>query len=175
MRQARQQGAWSSSRSRCCSSSSRSSSRRTRSGASISTATTTHYQARLDGAKLERGALEHIVLRLVLADAVRIHFAYTAYTVCAPTCTCTLPLHSSPTSPLLSHLQVLTYLYVRPSLASVLESTPASTADDLHLPPLSRTLDAALLPSPKAAKARPTLTLTTDPSPSPRPNPYLGH
>ena len=94
---------------------------------------------------------------------------------CAPTCTCTLPLHSSPTSPLLSHLQVLTYLYVRPSLASVLESTPASTADDLHLPPLSRTLDAALLPSPKAAKARPTLTLTTDPSPSPRPNPYLGH
>ena len=115
------------------------------------------------------------MLRLVLADAVRIHFAYTAYTVCAPTCTCTLPLHSSPTSPLLSHLQVLTYLYVRPSLASVLESTPASTADDLHLPPLSRTLDAALLPSPKAAKARLTLTLTTARSPSPRPHPYLGH
>ena len=40
-------------------------------------------QARLEGAKLERAALEHLVLRLVLADAVRIHFAYTAYTVLA--------------------------------------------------------------------------------------------
>jgi len=85
-------------------------------------------RARLDGAKLERGALEHIVLRLVLADAIRIYFAYTAYTV-------------------------LSYLHVRPSLAATLERTPAATAHDLHLPPLARTLNAALLPSPRAPKA----------------------
>ena len=41
------------------------------------------------------------MLRLVLADAIRIYFAYTAYTV-------------------------LSYLHVRPSLAATLERTPAA-------------------------------------------------
>jgi len=141
-------------------------------------------QARLEGAKLERAALEHLVLRLVLADAVRIHLAYTAYTVlarlarlapghllrpsppAAPLTTCCAPHHllrpSPPAAPLttcapasLSGPQVLPYLYVRPSLAATLERAPASTAAELQLPPRARTLSAALLPSPRPAKARP--------------------
>ena len=121
-------------------------------------------QARLEGAKLERAALEHLVLRLVLADAVRIHFAYTAYTVLARLARA--PGHllrSSPPAALLttcapaslSGPQVLPYLYVRPSLAATLERAPASTAAELQLPPRARTLSAALLPSPRPAKARP--------------------
>ena len=122
-------------------------------------------QARLEGAKLERAALEHLVLRLVLADAVRIHFAYTAYTVLARLAR-RAPGHllrsSPPAAPLtacapasLSGPQVLPYLYVRPSLAATLERAPASTAAELQLPPRARTLSAALLPSPRPAKARP--------------------
>ena len=122
-------------------------------------------QARLEGAKLERAALEHLVLRLVLADAVRIHFAYTAYTVLARLARLAPGhlLRSSPPAALLttcapaslSGPQVLPYLYVRPSLAATLERNPASTAAELQLPPRARTLSAALLPSPRPAKARP--------------------
>ena len=122
-------------------------------------------QARLEGAKLERAALEHLVLRLVLADAVRIHFAYTAYTVLARLARLAPGhlLRSSPPAALLttcapaslSGPQVLPYLYVRPSLAATLERAPASTAAELELPPRARTLSAALLPSPRPAKARP--------------------
>ena len=128
-------------------------------------------QARLEGAKLERTALEHLVLRLVLADAVRIHFAYTAYTVLARLARA--PGHllrSSPPAALLttcapaslSGPQVLPYLYVRPSLAATLERAPASTAAELQLPPRARTLSAALLPSPRPAKARPDPASTTE-------------
>ena len=105
------------------------------------------------------------MLRLVLADAVRIHFAYTAYTVLArlarrapghllrPSPPAALLTTCAPAS--LSGPQVLPYLYVRPSLAATLERAPASTAAELQLPPRARTLSAALLPSPRPAKARP--------------------
>ena len=86
-------------------------------------------KVKLNGAKIGREALEHLVLRLVLADAIRIHFAFTAYAV-------------------------LTYVFVRPTLASALRRDPSATAAALGLPPLACTLPAALLPPPARAPAK---------------------
>ena len=83
------------------------------------------------GSRLTRDALEHIVLRLVLSDAIQLHFAFTAYAV-------------------------LSYLYVRPTLEHVLVRDQQATAVSLHLPPLARTLGASLLPQPAPAKAAPS-------------------
>lgn len=79
-------------------------------------------------AKLSREALEHLVLRLVLADAVRVHFAFTAYSI-------------------------LTYLFTRPSLASAVLGDPGATAHSAGLHALACSLPSTLLPMAKAAKA----------------------
>ena len=79
--------------------------------------------------RLSRRSLEHLVLRLVLSQAIDIHFSFTAY-------------------------NILTYLYVRPHLVRVLEREDA-TPQGLRLSELARTLPAQLLlaAGPRARKA----------------------
>jgi len=87
-----------------------------------------------EGQRLSRTALEHLVLRLVLTDSIRVHFAYTAYTI-------------------------LPYLFTRPALVQQLRAADGpsgSRADGRPTRPeaLACTLPSDLLPSLAGASKR---------------------
>lgn len=75
--------------------------------------------------KPTRRCIEHVLLRLVLANAIHLHFSFTAYSI-------------------------LTYLYVGEHTNRSLGRSDAAGA--LRLPTLARTLPADLLPAPTEPK-----------------------